>query len=300
MTPAELFADLERRYNLPGGYLNRTWQIESSSGRNLLNPQSGAAGHFQFMPKTARQYGLKDPYDLEQSAEAAARLAADNRAQLQRAGIESPDASQLYLAHQQGAGGALKLLRSQEPATRVVGEKAVLWNSGQEGQTGADFANSIMSKFGAQPQPRVQVASADDNQWASFGRGLLRGASGGLLGGNDGGKVPFDAERPYSPAFTAPNVQMGAQFSGPSPAGGVGSVGGGASAALTSRPLPQPDTGWSTDNWSNKDIASLASVGASLIAAGQPKQTWTPAPPPPAVRGKWRDDLFAGLFGLLG
>ena len=85
MTPAELFADLERKYNLPGGFLNRTWQIESGSGKSLMNPQSGAAGHFQFMPRTARQYGLENPNDLAQSAEAAARLAVDNRAALQRA-----------------------------------------------------------------------------------------------------------------------------------------------------------------------------------------------------------------------
>lgn len=303
MTPAELFASIEEKYRLPTGYLGRTWQMESASGRNLYNPKSGAAGHFQFIPRTAKAYGDFDPYDLAQSADAAARLAVDNRAAMQRAGIESPDASQLYLAHQQGAKGALNLMRSQEPATSVVGEKAVLWNAGKEGQTGADFASAIRAKFGGfGSSTPTRVASADEKSLTQFG-GLLSDRMGvlgqrlGILGGSDGGKVPFDSELPYSPPFQAPTQQMGAQFSGPSPMGGVGSVGGGASAALTSRPLPKPEAAPSLTPDQMRGFASLGTLGMALMAAGAPKQTWTPGPPPPAVRGKWRDDIFAGLLG---
>lgn len=153
MNPEELFADLEKRYELPSGYLARTYQIESGGGRNLYNRQSGAAGPFQFIPSTARAYNLKDPYDLSASADAAARLAAANRADLRAAGIEDPNAAQLYLAHQQGARGAAKLLTGGEaPAAQLVGKNAVLWNAGQEGMTGPQFAQSIMAKYeGAKP-----------------------------------------------------------------------------------------------------------------------------------------------------
>ncbi|UOF80835.1 putative internal virion protein [Caudoviricetes sp.] len=144
---SQLFADMERKYNLPAGYLNRTYQIESNSGQNLFNKNSGAAGPFQFIPKTAKAYGLDDPYDINASSEAAAKLAADNRAALQASGIKDPSAAHLYLAHQQGAGGASGLLNSDKPASSVVGEKAVSWNGGQPDQTGSQFASGIMNKF---------------------------------------------------------------------------------------------------------------------------------------------------------
>lgn len=34
---------------------------------------AGAEGHFQFMPATAKEYGLKNPYDFNESSDAAAR-----------------------------------------------------------------------------------------------------------------------------------------------------------------------------------------------------------------------------------
>jgi hypothetical protein len=153
MNPEELFASLEKKYELPSGYLARTYQIESGGGRNLYNRQSGAAGPFQFIPSTARAYNLKDPYDLSASADAAARLAAANRADLRAAGVEDPTAAQLYLAHQQGARGAAKLLTGGEtPAAQLVGRNAVLWNAGQEGMTGPQFAQMAMAKYeGAKP-----------------------------------------------------------------------------------------------------------------------------------------------------
>ena len=96
----ELFARLEAKYRLPGGFLARTYQLESGSGAKLYNKGSGAEGHFQFMPSTARRMDLSDPYDLEASADATARLAVQNREYLQRRGIENPDGKVLYLAHQ--------------------------------------------------------------------------------------------------------------------------------------------------------------------------------------------------------
>lgn len=69
---APLFARLEKQYGLPSGWLGRVWAQESARGGNMLS-SAGAQGHFQFMPATARQYGLDDPNNLEQSATAASK-----------------------------------------------------------------------------------------------------------------------------------------------------------------------------------------------------------------------------------
>lgn len=141
-----MFGDIERRYNLPEGYLARVRQIESNNGQNTFNRMSGAAGDFQFIPSTARQYGLTNPYDTMSAADAAARLAADNRTVLTRNGID-PNAANLYLAHQQGAQGAVNLLNSSAPAGSVVGERAVAWNGGDPSASAGDFARRILERF---------------------------------------------------------------------------------------------------------------------------------------------------------
>jgi Transglycosylase SLT domain len=75
-TTAQMFARLEKRYGLPEGWLDRMWKKESGRGQNMYNAKSGAKGHFQFMDATAKDEGLADPYDLKQSAEAAAKYSA--------------------------------------------------------------------------------------------------------------------------------------------------------------------------------------------------------------------------------
>lgn len=67
-----LFEGLEKQYQLPKGLLDGLWRTESGRGKNMLS-KAGAMGHFQFMPDTAKRFGLKNPYDLNQSAQAAAK-----------------------------------------------------------------------------------------------------------------------------------------------------------------------------------------------------------------------------------
>lgn len=71
---AALFADLETQHNLPPGTLDRVWSIESGRGKNMVS-SAGATGHFQFMPATAKEYGLtkEDTYDMSKAAPAAAK-----------------------------------------------------------------------------------------------------------------------------------------------------------------------------------------------------------------------------------
>jgi len=70
---ASLFAGLENQYQLPKGLLDTDWAEESGRGKAMLS-SAGAEGHFQFMPDTAKQYGVSNPYDLEQSATGAAKM----------------------------------------------------------------------------------------------------------------------------------------------------------------------------------------------------------------------------------
>lgn len=74
--PGGLFSKLESQYGLPPGLLDAVWNTESTRGQNMTSPK-GAQGHFQFMPGTAKQYGVTDPNDLTQSATGAARMYAD-------------------------------------------------------------------------------------------------------------------------------------------------------------------------------------------------------------------------------
>ncbi len=73
-------AELEKQYGLPNGMLWKVSGIESSHRGDAVGPvvKNGtgeqAKGWFQFMPKTAEQYGVKDPTDFNQSAEGAAKF----------------------------------------------------------------------------------------------------------------------------------------------------------------------------------------------------------------------------------
>jgi hypothetical protein len=75
-SPQAKLASLEQKYNLPRGLLDSVWSAESGRGKNMRSP-AGAMGHFQFMPGTASEYGLSNPDNFDQSADAAARYYRD-------------------------------------------------------------------------------------------------------------------------------------------------------------------------------------------------------------------------------
>ena len=74
-------SELEKQNNLPEGILWKISGIESSHRGDAVGPvtKSGesAKGWFQFMPATAKQYGVTDPTDFNQSADGAARFLSD-------------------------------------------------------------------------------------------------------------------------------------------------------------------------------------------------------------------------------
>lgn len=70
------FAAIEAKYKLPSGLLSAIHMQESKGNPNAYNKSSGAAGGFQFLEGTAKQYGVKDRYNLAQSAEGAGKYMA--------------------------------------------------------------------------------------------------------------------------------------------------------------------------------------------------------------------------------
>lgn len=166
-----------------GDYYARLAQVESSGDPNAFNKDSGAAGPYQFIPSTARQYGL--PADArqasaEQQTTAVKKLTEDNRSILRQKLGRDPSPGELYLAHQQGAQGAANLLTNPgELAVNVVGEKAVQLNGGSPGMTAQQFADKWISKFEGASTPSAagrpttgpfQYMTADTWQdWQSHG-----------------------------------------------------------------------------------------------------------------------------------
>lgn len=123
------WTQLEQEYDLPTGYLATIAEMESASGKKMVNPASSARGLFQFMPDTAEEYGV-DVHDWKSSSLGAAKYAANSKKRLQKT-LNKQDISgeELYLAHQQGAGGASKLLsRPTAMGVDVVGVDSIQLN----------------------------------------------------------------------------------------------------------------------------------------------------------------------------
>ncbi len=142
------------KYGVDANTLSTLAQLESGGDVNAKNPNSSASGPFQFIKSTAAQYGLENPFDPMQSADAAARLTRDNTQGLQQTLGREPNMGEIYLAHQQGLGGARQLLQNPNArAVDVVGADAVRLNGGTPDMTAGQFAQLWMSRAqGAMPQ----------------------------------------------------------------------------------------------------------------------------------------------------
>lgn len=96
-----------RANRLPPNYLTRIIWRESSFRPGAVSP-AGAQGIAQFMPGTAAERGLADPFDPEQAIPKAARLLADLRRQFGNLGLAAAAYNagaarvQKFLAHQAG------------------------------------------------------------------------------------------------------------------------------------------------------------------------------------------------------
>jgi len=106
------------RSNIPREDFLRFAYIETGGkfNANAYNEDSHAKGLFQFVPGTAKAYGLTGrEFDPAANTEAAATLYGRNRTDIMSrhehsgrpylSGAESPNGLDMYLAHQQGAAG---------------------------------------------------------------------------------------------------------------------------------------------------------------------------------------------------
>lgn len=152
------FGQIEDDAGLPTGFLERTAQIESSGDPSAKNSTSSAGGLFQQIDKNAREYGVTNRFDPMQSTKGAVKFAQDNQRTLRSVLNREPTAAELYLAHQQGGGGASALLGNANEnvvsvLTRVYdgnaerARDAVRLNGGQESMTAGEFANIWINKF---------------------------------------------------------------------------------------------------------------------------------------------------------
>jgi len=101
-----LYASLEDQYGLPSGALSAVESVESNGNDNAVSPK-GAKGRFQFMPETAKAYGV-DTSDPVSSAHGAAKFLADLQNQY--------GSFKAAIAHYNGGHKAAKaVLEGKEP-----------------------------------------------------------------------------------------------------------------------------------------------------------------------------------------
>jgi hypothetical protein len=149
------------RYGIDRDYALRVAHIESRFDPNAVNGGSKATGLFQFIPSTWKSYGQgQSALDPAANADAGMRFSVANRDYLRRAWGREPTSGEMYLAHQQGAAGAVKLLAAPNMrAVDVINERAVLANGGTLDMTAGQFAQKWLrigdGKAGSQPMPAV-------------------------------------------------------------------------------------------------------------------------------------------------
>ena len=176
-----IVSEAAMRHGVDPGAMLKIAELESSFNPRAQNPKSSAGGLFQFLDKTAKEYGLGDKFDPVKSADAAARLAVTNAGILRKALGREPTGGELYLAHQQGGGGAAKLLANPDKrAADLVGADAVRLNGGRPDMSAREFANLWMAKAGdtrsiAAGKPATFAGSGGGFQ--PTGSATLRGAA---------------------------------------------------------------------------------------------------------------------------
>ena len=150
------FAAYERDAGLPEGYLEAMAMIESSGNPGARREGSQYIGLFQLGDAVRKKYGVKDPLDPEQNTKGAVAFAKHNMKALRNVLGRDPTGPELYLAHQQGLGGATALLKNPDlPAVdalatimdRARAEKHILANAGNLGMTSSEFADIWVRKF---------------------------------------------------------------------------------------------------------------------------------------------------------
>jgi hypothetical protein len=145
--------DAASKYGVSEDYMKTTMRIESR-GNAGAESSTGAKGLYQFVPGTARQYGIAGKeFDPQANIEAAAKLTADNKKQLEKRGIATSD-SNLYMSHQLGVGGfsaALNAAKTGQNPSEIKFGKSTLRDymdvNGGKGMEVGNFLNMWRTKY---------------------------------------------------------------------------------------------------------------------------------------------------------
>jgi hypothetical protein len=138
----------------PNGFsaqgLATTVMIESSGNPSAVSPGGGFVGLGQVGLSEYEEYGPKGGTRLnpEDNLECVANLAQCNARVLQHALMRKPTDSEIYLAHQQGATGALKLIENPRArAGDLVGDSHIDDNDGDSDQPASVFTQYWANRF---------------------------------------------------------------------------------------------------------------------------------------------------------
>lgn len=241
MTSSPLYNRVAQ-YGISPSDVYRNVQLESGGNPNSFNPITKAAGLTNFIPPTWRQYGNgASPFDPVANIDATGRFWADNQAHLTPILGRRPTGAELYLASQQGAAGAAKLILNRNvPAGQLVGAKAIALNGGDPNAPASDFVNMWKSKFdGVGPY--------------AFARGRTAG------------QLPPQAAGLQAPGTAVSPLEFGAQPVAPAPSIGFGAMTGLRAAQQQQAPTPAA-------------AASPAPVQPAAAAAPRPQAAPAPAP----------------------
>ncbi len=149
-------ANIAANNGLSAQYAATVALIESGGNPKAHNP-SGAKGVYQFMPSTAASYGLEHPFNAVANTKAFVQFTKDNKEILTGQLGREPSDLEKYLAHQQGAGGAAKLLTNPDtPAIQLVGRNAIVQNGGTSKMTADDFVSMWKNKY-AQKEAALEI-----------------------------------------------------------------------------------------------------------------------------------------------
>lgn len=237
----EIFDPLEQRYGIPAGTLDRMWLAESSRGKAMLSP-AGAQGHFGLMPGTAAELGVRDPNNLPEAADGAARYLSQ---QMQKFG----DLPQALAAYNWGPGNLQRQGLDRAPKETRDYIQKVAGNMAEQDDPWAALRNQFAQ--GAAP------AQKQDDPWEALRNQFAQPApqqaapqpGQGMPGSAPGPAVQTAAPMPVPAAPAEERNSDGALIVRASLQGGPPSLqqapATSGPSANTSGPLPQ-DEGWAT------------------------------------------------------
>jgi hypothetical protein len=213
----------QQQQGQPSDYATRTAFLESNNGQSSDNI-------YQFKGDTATRYGYHPGMSVDDQNKAFAQFTADNYATLSGNLGRPPTSAELYLAHQQGAAGALALMGNPNASAvdalmpayggdRAMATRAITDNGGTADMKAGDFVQHWAQAYAnaggqgtggtqvaqsAPPGPSPEQVQAAEKIYAQghLGMGFDQGrqyGAGLLVGGNPQGQKFIDDANAMDP-----------------------------------------------------------------------------------------------------